>query len=109
MDFLHKCYWYHINIIIIHLADFKQPPIAEFLGAKAPLEIASVSQSVSQSPKSLEIAVNVQSDVSRDREKYQVVLRGIKSYQDVSRGIEMYQEVSRCIKTLDTFRRIQMH
>ena len=54
------------------------------------------------------IAVNVQSDVSRDREKYQVVLRGIKSYQDVSRGIEMYQEVSRCIKTLDTFRQIQM-
>jgi hypothetical protein len=65
-----------------------------FLGAKAPLEIASVSQSVSESVslslKSLEKAVNVQSDVSRDREKYQVVLRGIKMYQEVLRCIKRY-------------------
>ena len=63
---------------------------------KTPLEIECVSQSVSY--QKVWKAVHVQSVLSIDREKYQAVLRGIKSYQDVSRGIKMYQEVSSGIK-----------
>ena len=55
----------------------------------------SVHQSVSY--QKVWKAVHVQSVLSIDREKYQAVLRGIKSYQDVLRGIKMHQDVSRLL------------
>ena len=49
-----------------------------FLGAQAPLELASVSQSVSKSQKSLRTARKRYYEVSRCREWYNEVWRGIK-------------------------------
>ena len=71
-----------------------------FLGTKAPLEIAMVGKSLSQSAKSLEIAVNALSEVSGGTKRYFKVSRCIESYQVISSGINRYQEVAEGIKCI---------
>ena len=82
-----------------------QSILTTFLGAKAPLEIASVSESVSLSVchkkfGSSSNPVNAQSDIARVTYRYNEVSRCWERYQGVSRGINMYHELSKFIKCI---------